>query len=85
MEYWFLFLNNLSIVMGGCSDSESKNCALGRIACFTTYRIVSELIVSSWRISILKRFIKSLMDSDLPIQMRKRLVTLYFLLTEHIY
>ena len=77
--------NSSSIVVGGCKDSESKNWVLRLIACFTPCKIISGLTASSWRIVSPKRFIKSLMDLDLPIRKWKRLVTLYFLLTEHMY
>ena len=85
MAYWFSLWNSLSIVVGGCSESKSKNWVLGRMTCFTACRIVSRLTASSWRIAAPKRFIKSLMNSDCPIRTWKRLVTLCFLLTEHMY
>ena len=34
MAYWFSLWNSLSIVVGGCSESESKNWVLGRMTCF---------------------------------------------------
>ena len=47
MGNWFPRWNNSSTVAGGCSDRESKICVLGRMACFTAGRTLSELTTSS--------------------------------------
>ena len=46
---------------------------------------ILDFLFLGWRIVALKRFIKSLMNSDLSIWTWEMLVTLCFLMTEHIY
>ena len=55
------------------------------MACLTSYITVSMLTAPSCRITAPKHFIKSLIGLDRLILMWNRLVTLCFLLIEHIY
>ena len=58
---------------------------LGWIACLITYIFLSVLTTSSYRIAALKCFIMSLIDSDCSVLTWNILVTLCFLLIDHIY